>query len=367
MNPTSTESRRPFGIDTAQWPAQWQAAGALLLGLPGLRRLAPRLPVTLHPADGRGATHWLMAQGVAQPAPDAAPGAPIQALQLPAERVLERRLTLPPLAAADLAQAVALDVAAASPFGPEQTVWGYRSERLDGERLRVDVAIAARAQVEQCLQAAALADDPPPEVWVLPATAAPAGSLPDGAMRPIVLQGFGEGLRQARTRQGVSRRLGLAALALLVLAALVVTPTALQRAKARQAMAAFDAMQKQAAPQLAQRESLMKQLERLQTLAQLQEQQLALGPVLDLLTRTLPDGAWLTGLRVEGNKLVLNGLADDAAALVQRLAEQPGAHDVRLTSPATRGAGAAKETFIIELGLDAHRYGPVLAGKEAAS
>ena len=186
-------------------------------------------------------------------------------------------------------------------------------------------------------------------------------------MRPIVLQGFGEGLRQARARRGIGQRLGLAALALLVLAALAVTPTALQRAKARQAMGAFDAMQKQAAPQLAQREALMKQLERLQTLAQLQEQQLALGPVLDLLTRTLPDGAWLTGLRVEGNKLVLNGLADDAAALVQRLAEQPGAHDVRLTSPATRGAGAAKETFIIELGLDAHRYGPVLGGKEAAS
>ena len=362
MNPTSTEPRRPFGIDTAQWPAQWQAAGALLLGLPVLRRLAPRLPVLLHQADGR-TTHWLVAQGVAQPVAAAAPGPAIRALQLPAERVLERHLTLPPLAAADVAQAVALDVAAASPFGAEQTVWGFRSERLDGERLRVDVAITARAQVEQSLQAAALAGDPLPEVWVLPATTATLA----GAMRPIVLQGFGEGLRQARARRGIGQRLGLAALALLVLAALAVTPTALQRAKARQAMAAFDAMQKQAAPQLAQREALMKQLERLQTLAQLQEQQLALGPVLDLLTRTLPDGAWLTGLRVEGNKLVLNGLADDAAALVQRLAEQPGAHDVRLTSPATRGAGAAKETFIIELGLDAHRYGPVLAGKEAAS
>ena len=352
MNPTSTEPRRPFGIDTAQWPAQWQAAGALLLGLPVLRRLAPRLPVLLHQADGR-TTHWLVAQGVAQPVAAAAPGPAIRALQLPAERVLERHLTLPPLAAADVAQAVALDVAAASPFGAEQTVWGFRSERLDGERLRVDVAITARAQVEQSLQAAALAGDPLPEVWVLPATTATLA----GAMRPIVLQGFGEGLRQARTRQGVSRRLGLAALALLVLAALAVTPTALQRAKARQAMGAFDAMQKQAAPQLAQREALMKQLERLQTLAQLQEQQLALGPVLDLLTRTLPDGAWLTGLRMEGDKLVLNGQADDAAALVQRLAAQPGVHDVRLASPATRGFGSTKETFIIELQLDAHRYG----------
>ena len=76
-----------------------------------------------------------------------------------------------------------------------------------------------------------------------------------------------------------------------------------------------------------------------------------------MLTRALPDGAWLTALRTEGGKLVLNGNADDAAALVQRLAAQPGVHDVRLASPATRGFGATKETFIIELQLDAHRYG----------
>ena len=86
-----------------------------------------------------------------------------------------------------------------------------------------------------------------------------------------------------------------------------------------------------------------------------------------MLTRAIPDGAWISTLRVEGAKLVLNGQADDAAALVQRLAAQPGARDVRLASPATRGAGAAKETFIIELKLDANRYGPVLGGKGTAS
>ena len=54
-------------------------------------------------------------------------------------------------------------------------------------------------------------------------------------------------------------------------------------------------------------------------------------------------------------------------ALVQRLAREPGAHEVRLASPATRGAGAAKETFIIELKLEAGRYGPVQVGEGAAS
>jgi hypothetical protein len=62
-------------------------------------------------------------------------------------------------------------------------------------------------------------------------------------------------------------------------------------------------------------------------------------------------------LRVEGNKLLFSGSADDAAALVQRLASQPGARDVRLTSPAIRGQGASKETFTIEMNLDASHYG----------
>ena len=361
MNLNPTDPRRPFGIDPAQWPRQWQAAGALLLEWPVLRRLLPRLPVQLHQASG-ASTPWQIVGDVAQPGAAAPHGAPIRALQLPAERVLERRLTLPPLAPADVAQAVQLDVAAASPFGAEQTVWGFSARRLAGERLQVDAAITSRQQVEQSLREAQLADAPLPEVWVLPSSA-PAGQ----PLRPIVLRGFGEGERARRVRSSLRRRLGLTALALALLAALVVTPTALQRLRARQAVQSFDALQKQAAPQLAQREALMRELERLQTVGQLLDQQLAMPPVLDLLTRTVPDGAWLTGLRMEGNKLVLNGQADDAAALVQRLAAQPGAHEVRLASPATRGAGAAKETFIIELKLDARRYGPVTGAKEAAA
>ena len=363
MISTPTDNRPPFGIDFAQWPRQWQAAGALLLEWPLLRRmLLPQVAVLLHQPDGSTRT-WLVVGDQARPAPSPADGAAVAALQLPADRVLERQLTLPPLAPADVVQAVQLDVAAASPFGVEQTVWGFCTRRIDGDRLRVDSAITARQQVEQRLREAGFASGPPPDVWVL------AGTPPDvaGAVQPIVLRGFGEGVRQQIVRRGLVRRLGLAALALALLAALIVTPTALQRARARQATQSFDALQKQAAPQLAQREALLRQIDRMRTVATLLGQQVAMPPVLDLLTRAVPADAWLTALRVEGDKLVLNGQADDAAALVQRLAAQPGARDVRLASPATRGAGAAKETFIIELKLDANRYGPVLGGKGTAS
>ena len=178
------------------------------------------------------------------------------AFALPPDRVLERRLTLPPLAPADVAQAVQLEVALASPFGAEQTVFGHSVRRLDQGVLRVDIAITSRQQIEQALQAAGFSPAQPPEVWVVQGAAG-------AALHPIVLHGFGEGTRERAVRQGLRRRLGLLALALALLAALVVTPTALMRARAQQAQRSFAALQKEAAPQLAQREALMQRLERL--------------------------------------------------------------------------------------------------------
>jgi len=354
---TSADNSRFFGLDLSQWPRQWRAAGVLLLGLPALGWLVPAVRVRLRQTAGRRSV-WEVARGVATPAPRVgADDARAQAVELPTDRVLERRLMLPPLAPADLAQAVQLEVASASPFGAGQTVFGYAAAPAQGGVCQVDLAITSRQQVEQVLQVVALeagSASATPEVWVLPTSADPSGPL-----RPVVLQGCGEGVRAVAVRRGLALRLGLLALALALLAALIVTPTLLLRQRARQAEQSLGDLQRQAAPQIAQREALVQRVERLRAVGRVMDGQLALAPVLDMLSRTIPDGAWLTQLRVEGNKLVLNGSADDAAALVQLLAAQPGARDVRLASPATRSQGASKETFIIEMNLDAGRYGLV--------
>jgi general secretion pathway protein L len=353
---TSADHSRFFGMDLSQWPRQWQAAGALLPGLPGLGWLAPAVRVRLRHADGRRSV-WDMVRGVATPA--RADDVQAQAIELPLDGVLERRLMLPPLAPADLAQAVQFEVASASPFGAGQTVFGYAAAPPRDGVCRVDVAITSRQQVELVLQAATSdSAGVTPEVWVLPSAEAGLAGAFDAPLRPVVLQGFGEGARQHLARRGLRLRLGLLALVLALLGALLVTPTALLYQRARQAEQSFAALQRRAAPQIAQREALMQRVERLQAVGHVMEGQLALPPVLDMLSRAIPDGAWLSQLRLEGNKLVLNGSADDATALVQRLAAQPGARDVRLASPATRGIGASKESFIIEMNLDAAgRYG----------
>ena len=359
MTVTQPDSTRLFGLQPGQWPSQWRAAGALLLEWPVLRRLLPQAAVQLRHADG-STSAWLLAHGQAQALSTPQADDAVQAIELPAALWLERRLMLPPLAAPELAQAVQLEVAAASPFAPGQTVSGYSARRIDARLTQVDIAITSRQQLEPLLSGFGAAS--PPEIWALP----PSAHRPD-TLTPIVLRGYGEGARERRVHQGLLRRLLLLALALALLAALAVTPTALLRARAQQAQQAFVALQKESAPQQAQREALTQRLDLLRQLSRQFDTQLALPPVLAMLTRAIPDGAWISTLRVEGAKLVLNGQADDAAALVQRLAAQPGVHDVRLASPATRPIGADKETFIIELKLDAKRYGPILGPEGAAS
>lgn len=360
--PQTATAPQPFlGLAWYRWPQQWRAAAALLAAHAPARWLLPQVRITLLRADGsRGVWRWN--RGVALPARNSgdADDAALTALELPAEQALLRTLTLPSLPADELAHAVALDVAANSPFAPADTRYGYVSDAgAAGAATRVQVAISAQAYVAQALERAGSAAGAAPEVWVLPPAAhAPAG-VATGALRPIVLQGTGDGARLRAVRRGCTQRTVVLVLVLALLAGLAITPAVLMRARAAQARQALAALQHRVAPQLQQREALAQRLERLQQVRQVLAGQLAPPPVLDLLTRALPANAWLTAVRIEGDKVVLNGQADDATTVVQLLAAEPGAHGVHLASPATRRANAAQEIFVIELTLDAAHYGPV--------
>ena len=360
----SSSNARFLGIDAGQWPGQWRAAAALLLRSRWLTGLTPAVRVRLHQADGR-ATLWDVARDQARAvlAGDSAP-AQVEAIEVPRADVLERQLLLPTLSDAQLADAVDLEVGAVSPFPPAQTVAGYRAQAIGADRLRVDLVLTSRQQLETLLAAAG---DVPPELWVLAPAAAPT-DLPDPVapvgttLYPIVLRGFGETQREGIARRGRRQRLGLLLLAAVLLAALVVTPVLRERANTLAAEQAFSALQTETAPQLARREALQKQADQLKLLRQQVHEQAAPLPVLDLLTRVLPDSAWLHSLQIEGAKVTMSGDADDTAALVQSLGAQPGARGVRLPSPVTRSPGAPRESFVIEMQIDPAKYGLVHGG-----
>ena len=356
MLASSPDQRRFFGMDVSQWPSQWAAAGELLLRSRALRWLTPLVRLELTQADGQPLT-LDMAQGLARPAVGSA-AAGARAIELLPEQVLRRQLVLPRLGKADLARAVDLEVAAITPFPPERTASAFAVLPGEGETVMVDLALTSTQEIEKRLQAVGAGGDTSPEIWVLPSGTE--------ALRhefvPLVFQGYGGAERRRITARGLGLRGGLLAVALLLLAGLAVTPAAQARLRAIQAQAALDQLSKEAAPQLAQREKIVKQTERLQAIAKLAEQQLAPLPVLDMLTRILPDGSWLSTLRLEGGKVTISGAADDTAALVRSLGSQPGVLGVRSPSPATRVGRSEKESFTLELTLDPAFFGVVRTG-----
>ena len=358
-----------FGLDLSQWPRQWRGAAELLLDMPGLRPLTAPVPVQLLDADG-GFSDWQWRLGVIAPQQGGSPANTAHAVALSADAVLERTLTLPRLNLADVAQAVALEAASISPFGAAQTVAGFSVEppAKGAQTQTVHMALTSRKQLEQAVQRAqvsfaergAALGDNDIEVWVLPSrrqeTGGEAGVLPQ-TLRPVVFDTAGVQPRQALVARGRASRVGLVALTAVLLAALAATPVWQARGRAVQAQAALDQVSRDVAPQQAQREALVKQADALRAVGGVLKTQLAPMPVLNLVTRVLPDTAWINTLRIEGDKVILTGNADDAAALVQALSKEEGVKEVRLPSPATRPAGAAKENFNIELRLDPERFG----------
>src|SRR5262249_25558123 len=76
--------------------------------------------------------------------------------------------------------------------------------------------------------------------------------------------------------------------------------------------------------------------------------------LIEALSRTLPDSAYLTELRLEGSTLRITGLADDAPALLAPLEQSGHLTNVRFFAPTTRGPGAKPYKFHIEAQVEPH-------------
>ncbi len=307
---------------------------------PPLSWLMPVPPVRLLQADG-GESLWVgdeRASGAAA----AARSAPFTAVELPQSLCLECRLALPALPGAQLRDAVALEVRSASPFEPADLVWGYRTRAGRGGRggaLEAVAVLASRRSVERHLGALGerLAGTAAPEVWVL-----------DDQGRAIVVEGYGEPARQQRGARGRLLAYLLLATALVLTAALAVTPTLKLKLRAMQAATAYEEAERQMAPLLAQREQLVRTQGEIDALRDAMAGHVEPLAVVDLLTRLIPDDTWLQRVQVQGNKVTVTGQTPNAAALMNTLSSHPGVRDVRAPSAATRAMSGGRENFTVE-------------------
>ena len=203
---------RFLGVD---FPALWREIRQPWQGMhqwPLLSWLTPAAPVLLLQADG-GQSLWH--GNVQQPGPVGSVKTRFTALELPEDSVLRRTLSMPAMAEADIATAVALEARTMSPFAAQDLVWGYSAYPPQRGVVQVEVVMVSRKQAAQYLaaQAARLQDVVNPEMWVR------AGQLP-----PVVLGGYGESLREAYATRRRRMGYGLLLTAFALLAAMAIPP-----------------------------------------------------------------------------------------------------------------------------------------------
>ncbi|MEJ1159970.1 PilN domain-containing protein [Prosthecomicrobium sp. N25] len=82
--------------------------------------------------------------------------------------------------------------------------------------------------------------------------------------------------------------------------------------------------------------------------------------LLDALSEVLPDGAWLTDLRIERGVLRITGIASDSAQLVPLLEASPRFEAVSFFAPTTRLPSGGQDRFHIELKVEPVRSAGVM-------
>lgn len=353
--PTIQTDARFLGLDLSALGRSVRQAWSDLQGVPPLSWLTPEASVVLLQQDGGESLWW---GGARRTMEGKKIQAPFVAVELPDDLLLRRTLTVPAMGESDTASAAALQVRTISPFAEQDLVWGYRCRPgAVGGGNSLDIALASRKQIAQCIQShAARLGAKTPEVWV---------DLSAGT--PIVLNGYGEGLRWAQGARGRWARYGLLVSALALTAAIFVTPTLQLRVRAIEAVRAYDDTVQRTSALVKEREVLMQSVEKLNVLSELLAGRVEPMRVLEQLTNVLPDDTALQGFTLKGQKVTITGLTANASALMQLLGERPGVRDVRAPTPTARVGGAnSKENFVIEFSLDAQEFG-VLPGSQLVS
>ncbi|MGE8318189.1 MAG: PilN domain-containing protein [Comamonas sp.] len=354
MSALSTESRF-FGIDLQKLTTEIRQTWRKAPFWPPFSWLRPDAVVRLLPVQGEPIQVWES-------------GRPVEgkvrfrtdfwAIELPESLVLRKSLQLPALDPQDCASAAQLEAQAISPFAQEDMLWGYVEQSRSASAVRLQLALASRKQVEPYLEGRT-ADAvrvqtagkvlPAPEVWVL-----------TGRERPIVFQGFGEAQRAVWAHKKLQLHGAGVLGALLLLIGIAITPTAQLRLRAIEAIHAYEAIAAKTGDVVAKRASLTQSADQVAGLADMLAERVDSIKVLSMLTKVLPDDTALQSARIQGSKVTITGLGDNASTLMQKLSEQEGVKDVRAPSAATRAPGSNKESFTIELMLEPKVYGPTL-------
>ncbi|WP_287917800.1 PilN domain-containing protein [Comamonas sp.] len=345
-----------FGMDLGHLAVEFQMAWQQLAEVLRLERWLPFSKVQVqHVSQGvyearvRG-SRWLSDTQTASKQ-SVETGVKPSVIVLDEQYFLLRQLMLPRMPAAMLKAAMYLEVQAASPFGAEDTLWEFRKEIFQGDRAlagqvqqqSLNLVITSKSLVRTALEVSNIKNSGGElqEVW-----------LGLAQQPPILLTGYGEqGRLRKEQRQNRALIAGGVILAFLI-AIVAITPTIQLRARAIDATQQLQLLAQRTTEQVAQRQQLMSAVQALEDFDAAQSMQIDHLLLLQRLTEILPDDVVLQSMNVKGQTLTLQGIGDNASAVVQLLAAAQGFKEVRLPSAVTRVPNLNKENFALAAELD---------------
>lgn len=263
------------------------------------------------------------------------------AILLPDSMVLSRVLTLPGAAEANINTVVALEAKASSPFPEDDTAYGWSITGRNDETIQVKLAICARSAVMEYLAAHYQTHDHTEyEIW--------AGL--DGAM--LVIPGFGETRRHQRYRGELVRIGRQLALLCVVLIASVALAAGLKYLEMKRVESNYEEVRRRAATAVDLRETLSQGNRTVDAANELIGRQVDFYPELVRLSSLLGDDTWLTQLELRSGEFKINGQSPDAAAVMQKLTDEPVYSDVNAPAAIRKSRRGNVERFVLEINFD---------------
>jgi general secretion pathway protein L len=259
--------------------------------------------------------------------------------RLPARDVLRAVVRLPLATDENLREVIAHEMNRQTPFEVERVDFAFRvlERDVDAQQLSVEVTVATKRASATALTAlrrlgvgvngvVAVAERPedPPSGYLLPFEAA-------GAER----------------RRGRLATVALAGCFLLLAGVAVWMPIAESSAQADRLSARLLAARRAAHESAGIQIDIDRLLEDRSFLSDRKRRAPTVSEVLNETTRLIPDGDWLTELRISGDELQLSGFAVSSFALVGALERSPFFKGASFRSPVTRDTKTERERFSI--------------------
>lgn len=267
----------------------------------------------------------------------AQPRSPEIVVNVPADKVLRRSVSLPLEAAENLREVLAFEMDRYTSFKASEVAYDYRVTATDTaiRKITVDLAVLPRTTLEQATSIADLFGLATHRI----------GIVGDDTEQERLFN-F-RPYEDSGDRPAAHRRLVFA----LTMAAgiLAVVAWYLPLYFDHRAIAIYEARLEETRTAALQAEKLNKRLTAAMDLSRVLIDRRAEAPIVASLladiTDRLPDGTWLTQLQLQDSTLTLSGLSHSAAPLIARLEASPLLAQVRFGSPVTADPDVGAERF----------------------